>query len=70
VKMTREEELSASFAPVLLNYVDWKNHPEEFAPGFGHDDYLKAMKKDYRVTDAEWAVLIGPWGKGYFDGIQ
>jgi hypothetical protein len=55
--LTRDEELREIFFPVLLNYHEWKEHPEEFAYGTDMDRVLLEYKKGMKVTSEEWVKL-------------
>jgi hypothetical protein len=58
MELTREEELFYCFAPVLVTFNEWKQHPEKFLLGTDMDRYLHEMRQYYKVTVGEWDTIM------------
>ena len=61
IDLTRDEELRAVFFPLLLNYDEWKKHPENFVAGTNMDRVLLEQKKGMKVSAQEWMALKAEW---------
>jgi len=68
IELTRDEELRAIFFPMLLNYEEWKEHPEEYAYGTDMDRVLLEYKKGFKVTPEEWTELERVWNSRLVEG--
>jgi len=57
INFTREEELRASFFPVMYEWYEWKEDPTIFVAGTDFNRMLDQLKEKYNVTPEEWTRL-------------